>query len=86
MATAGNVVFVAGGRLIMAVDVSDPRRPRELAVFPCREVFQDKATAKDDGHDLIYRDGYLYVSGQTTNSFGIVRVDDPEIRRLADGR
>lgn len=86
MATAGNVVFVAGGRLIMAVDVSDPRRPRELAVFPCREVFQDKATAKDDGHDLIYRDGYLYVSGQTTNSFGVVRVDDPEIRRLADGR
>ena len=70
----------------MAVDVSEPRTPRRLAAEVLAEVFQDKTVAKDDGHDLIYRDGYLYVSGQTTNSFGVVRVVDLETRRLAEGR
>jgi len=87
MAVAGNAVFACGGRLIMALDATNPRAERLHQVyFPCREVFQDKAVAKDDGHDLVYRDGYLYVSGQTTNSFGIVRVDDPTIRKAADAR
>ena len=33
---------------------------------------------------FIPRDGYLYVSGQGDNRFVILRVDDPEIRRLAE--
>jgi hypothetical protein len=86
MCASGNVIFACGGRTVMAVDVSEPRTPRRLAAEVLAEVFQDKAVAKDDGHDLIYRDGYLYVSGQTTNSFGVVRVVDLETRRLAEGR
>lgn len=86
MCVAGNVVFACGGRTLTAIDVSQPRTPRRLAAVVLAEVFQDKAAAKDDGHDLVYRDGYLYVSGQTTNSFGVVRVVDPEIRRLAEPR
>lgn len=84
MCAVGNIVFACGGRTVMAVDVSDPRKPRQLAALVLAEVFQDKAVLKDDGHDLVYRDGHLYVSGQTTNSFGVVRVVDPEIRRLAE--
>lgn len=86
MCAAGNVIFACGGRTVIAVDVSQPRTPRRLAAEVLAEVFQDKAAPKDDGHDLTYRDGYLYVSGQTTNSFGVVRVVDPEIRRLAEMR
>ena len=41
------------------------------------------AGAFDEAHDLVYHDGYLYVSGQGDNRFVILRVDSPEIRRLA---
>jgi hypothetical protein len=77
--------FAAGGQTIMALDVSDPQRPAVLATAPCRDVFRGGAGA-DDAHDLVYRDGHLYVTGQATHSFGILRIDHPRLRGLAEQR
>ena len=39
---------------------------------------------RDNAHDLVYRDGYLYVSCQTTNRIMILKIIDAQIRQLAD--
>jgi len=85
MEVCGNVVFVSGGQTVMAVDVSDPHRPLLAAAERCIDVFRGEP-GFDDGHDLKYRDGYLFVTGQTSHTFGVLRVNDDHIRRLADAR
>jgi hypothetical protein len=85
MCVAGSVVFAAGGQTILAIDASDPAHAVRAAAMRCTDVFRGEA-GRDDGHDLAYRDGYLYVTGQTTHSFGVLRVDDAQIRAAADRR
>jgi hypothetical protein len=82
LTVAGNVVFCAGGQRVEAYDVSDPRNPKSLGGqnFP---IYQ-QAEKTDNYHDLIYRDGYLYVSAQCDNGFLILRVEDEKIRELAE--
>jgi len=77
---AGNVLFPAGGQTVEAIDVSNPANPVKLASYKCLEAF---AAGRDSAHDLVYRDGYLYVTGQNDNSFCILRVNDQRIRDLA---
>jgi hypothetical protein len=84
LTVAGNVWFLAGGQTVEAYDISRPTAPRKLATFKSVDAFP---TADDNAHDLVYRDGYLYVSGQGDNSFVILRVEQLEIVRLArDGK
>ena len=80
---AGNALFCAGGQSIDVFDISNPRKPVHLTgqEFP---TYNKKAKKTDNYHDLIYRDGYLYVSAQTDNGFLILKVDDARIRALAD--
>ena len=80
LAIGGKVWFLAGGQTIEAYDITDPEAPRQLAVFRSPEAFP---TADDNAHDLVYRDGYLYVSSQGDNGFVILKVEDPEILDLA---
>jgi hypothetical protein len=75
---AGHHVFAAGGRTVQAIDVSDPDAPRELARFISAEVFPG---GQDDAHDLVYADGHLFVTAQTSHSLVVVRLSD-ELRRL----
>ena len=81
---AGNIVFCAGGQSIDAFDISDPLKPIKLA-GQSFEIYK-KANKPGNYHDLIYRDGYLYISAQTDNGFLILKVDDSRIRKLADSR
>ena len=37
----------------------------------------------DHGHDLVYRDGFIYATAQNDDRLGIIEVLDPEIRRKA---
>lgn len=37
---------------------------------------------RDSGHDLVYRDGYLYVTGQNDHCLMVLRVESERIRRL----
>lgn len=83
MELSGRVAFVSGGQTIMAVDVSNPRKPVMIAAQQLKNVFP---AGDDDGHDLVYRDGYLYVTGQTSNSFGVLKVNSEHIRELAGKR
>ena len=78
---AGRVWFLAGGQTVEAYDITMPEAPRRLAVFRSQEAFP---TADDNAHDLVYRDGLLYVSSQGDNGFVILQVNDPEIVRLAN--
>lgn len=79
---SGKVVFCAGGQSLAAYDISDPRKPVLLAgqSFPRYK----EAEKMDNYHDLIYRDGKLYISAQTDNGFLILKVNDPRILKLAD--
>jgi hypothetical protein len=79
----GHVAFAAGGQTVMAVDLSDPRKPKLLAAEKCNDVFHGEP-GLDDGHDLEYRAGYLYVTGQTSHTFGVLRIADSRIRGLAE--
>ena len=81
LTVAGKVVFLGGGQTVEAIDVSDPARPVKLASHRCLRAF---ANGRDSAHDLVYRDGYLYVTGQNDNSFCILRVNDQRIRDLAE--
>ena len=40
----------------------------------------------DNAHDLIFRDGHLYVSCQSDHSFMILKIDDERILSLAESR
>ncbi len=80
---AGKVVFCAGGQTVAAYDISDSRKPVTLASqsFP---RYKTDAKKTDNYHDLIYRDGKLYVSAQTDNGFLILQVNDRRVRELAE--
>lgn len=80
LCVAGGVAVAAGGQTILAVDVRDPKNPRVLGTFKDTKLF---AAGEDDGHDLVYRDGYLYVTAQNSHSFGVVKVLSPRINELA---
>ncbi|MCI0540313.1 MAG: hypothetical protein L0Z50_34350 [Verrucomicrobiales bacterium] len=74
---AGTVVFAAGGKTVQAVDVSNPDAPKELARFTSAEVFSGGA---DDAHDLVFHDGHLFITAQTTHALVFLKVRD-ELRR-----
>ncbi len=84
---AGNVVFLAGGQSVEAIDISDPARPVKLAGqrFPkeLRNAHPRYPGGGDSGHDLVYRDGFLYVTGQSDCCLLILRVASERIRQLA---
>jgi hypothetical protein len=86
---AGNVLFVAGGECVEAIDVSNPEAPVSIAqyrggeLFPTRRIPLDGEWRFDNGHDLVYRDGYVYATAQNDNRFGIFKVEDDRILRLA---
>lgn len=77
---SGNALFAAGGRAVEVFDVSDPANPVSTAVFHSRRIF---AHGRDSAHDLVYRDGLLYVTAQNDDCIAIIRVETPRIRRLA---
>lgn len=80
---AGRVLFVGGGRAVQAIDITNPADPESLAVFHSSKVFP---AGKDSVHDLVYRDGFLYVTGQNDHCLAILRVNDPKIRKLASSK
>tara|TARA_R110000850_G_scaffold84956_11_gene182398 strand:+ start:527 stop:1657 length:1131 start_codon:yes stop_codon:yes gene_type:complete len=82
---AGKVAFCAGGQAVAAYDISDPEAPTLIGAqsFP---RYKTDAIKSDNYHDLIYRDGLLYVSAQCDNGFLILKVEDQNIRKLADSK
>ena len=86
---AGQVLFVAGGECVEAIDVSNPEAPVSIAqyrggdLFPTRRILLNGEWRFDNAHDLVYRDGYLYVTAQNDNRFGIFKIGDDRILRLA---
>ena len=47
-----------------------------------REVLLEGEPRYDNGHDLVHRDGYLYVSAQNDARFGILKVNDSRVLEL----
>ena len=92
MAIYGSLLLVSGGECVEAIDVSTPWRPvsvaqyRGGALFPTRALRLGKTPRYDNGHDLVYRDGYIHVTAQNDNRLGILKVLDPKIRKLASRR
>jgi hypothetical protein len=90
MTVSGRVVFVSGGECVEAIDVSDPTQPVSVAqcrggrLFPTRRSLARGHPRYDNGHDLVYRGGYLYVTAQNDNRFGIIEVLDRKLRDLAE--
>lgn len=88
MTAVGQILFVAGGEAVEAIDISNPERPVSIAqyrggkLFPTRRVMLGKTARFDNAHDLVYRDGYLYVTAQNDNQFGILKVNDARVLEL----
>ena len=38
----------------------------------------------DNAHDLVYRDGLIYVTAQNDNQFGILMINDARVIDLAE--
>ena len=87
LTVVGKVVFLAGGQTVEAIDISNPVRPIKLAGQRFPKVLANKnprhPDIRDSGHDLVYRDGYLYVTGQNDHCLLILRVESNYIRTLA---
>ncbi len=77
---AGKVAFVAGGQTIEAVDISNPRQPVQIGT----QKINTLPPGADNLHDLVYRDGYLFVSCQSENRFAILKITDQRILKLAE--
>lgn len=90
MTVAGRLLFVSGGECVEAIDVSDPANPVSVAqyrggrLFPTRRLVGKGKDSYGNGHDLVYRDGFLYVTAQNDDRLGILELIDPRLRRLAD--
>ena len=88
MAVYGSALLVSGGECVEVIDVSDPSRPVSVAqyrggrLFPTRTKMVDGEARYDNGHDLVYRDGYIYVTAQNDNRLGILEVKDLNLRTL----
>jgi hypothetical protein len=83
LAVAGSVLFAAGGRTVQAIDISNPQAPCELARFSSVDAFPGGA---DDAHDLVYDDGHLFVTAQTSHSLVVLRVRDDLRDRINKAR
>ncbi len=88
MTAVGQILFVAGGEAVEAIDISNPSQPVSIAqyrggkLFSTRRLMMGNAARFDNAHDLVYRDGYLYVSAQNDNQFGILKVNDTRVLEL----
>ena len=88
---AGQALLVAGGECVEVIDISDPARPVSVAqyrngeLFPTRRIDLDGLPRYDNAHDLVYRDGYVYVTAQNDNRFGVLRVSG-KARELAGAK
>lgn len=69
----GDRVYAAGGQTVQAIDVSDPDKPRETARASLGWILPGGA---DDLHDLVYRDGFLFVTAQTTDAVVVLRLEE----------
>ncbi len=82
--------FVAGGECVEAIDISEPSAPVSIAqyrggkLFPTRRLLLNGQPRFDNAHDLIYRDGYLYVTAQNDNQFGVIKINNQRIIKLAE--
>ena len=90
MTIVGDALFVSGGECVEAIDVSNPEHPVSIAqyrngdLFPSREIVLGGEPRYDNGHDLVYRDGFLYVSAQNDARFGVIKVNDSRALELTE--
>ncbi len=88
MAAVGQIIFAAGGEGVEAIDISNPAMPVSIAqyragkLFPTRRLMMGKTARFDNAHDLVYRDGYLYVTAQNDNQLGILKVNNARVLEL----
>lgn len=82
---AGKIAFPAGGETVEAIDISNPSKPIKLGSqkLPASNMNPGTARKGDNAHDLVYRDGLLYVSCQSDDSFMILKITDERILDLA---
>jgi len=89
MTISGKALFVAGGECVEAIDITDPADPVSIAqyragrLFPTRRLMLDGIPRYDNAHDMVYRDGYLYVTAQNDNQLGILKINDRRALELA---
>jgi len=76
----GDTVFVACERTVEAISIANPCQPRFLCHLTAPAVFaggDPQATnprrKRGGGHDLVFRDGLLYVTAQGSDGVGVFR-------------
>ncbi len=67
---AGPIGFAAGGQTVQAIDVSAPELPKELGRLNAPTAFPG---GQDDAHVLVFVDGHLIITAQTSHSLVVMR-------------
>lgn len=89
MLIVNSVLFVAGGRDLMAFDVSDPSNTTVLASCgaPCGKIMTStgqNAHSLDHFYDPKLEAHFLALTAQIDNNLGVVRIVDPFIIALLE--
>lgn len=69
-----SLVFAGAGKTVEAIDVSNPESPASLAHLEGEPIFTTPRNGcAGNAHDLVVRDGLVYVTAQPGGRIGILR-------------
>ena len=86
LTVAGNIAIAALTNAIELFDISEPANIRSAAAQEFPTVFPKGSETVHSGHDLVYRNGLIYVTAQFDDAVGIIRVNDARLRALMDSK
>ena len=84
LTVAGDIAIAALTNAIQLFDISDPAKMRSAAAQKFPMLFAMGSETVHSGHDLVYRNGLIYVTAQFDDAVGIIRVNDSRLRTLMD--
>jgi len=73
LAKEGDLLFVGAGRTVEVFDIALPDTPRSIAVYSGDPLFDESdGPGRGNAHDLVVRDGFVYVTAQRDDRVGIL--------------
>ena len=70
---AGNILCIGAAHSVELMDISVPHKPVSIASSRFPELFSGVSPrGRDSAHDLVVRDGLIYVTAQNDNCIGII--------------
>jgi len=76
LALHGDKLFVGAGRTVEVFHVANPAEPQRVALYKGDPLFaESKGPGLGNAHDLVVKDGIVYVTAQRDNRIGILKFE-----------